>query len=166
MNLRSTFACSLIAALLPLAASAASPGNVVQTPAGPVTSSAPSDAQSKGSLLVYSAFDAGAPVPGEHGYPHYSSYTLKSTDGKVLQEIKKNAGASLEEPLMVGLAPGIYRVEALANGFGVVTIPVEIVAGRPTILHLEGGASWPASSQRGKENAIRLPDGRTVGWRG
>ena len=48
---------------------------------------------------------------------------------------------------------------------GYVTIPVIIAARENTLLHLEGGGSWPDESAFNQTNAVRLPDGQVVGWR-
>jgi hypothetical protein len=32
-------------------------------------------------------------------------------------------------------------------------------------MHLEGGGSWPNREEMIQANAVRLPDGRVVGWR-
>jgi hypothetical protein len=40
-----------------------------------------------------------------------------------------------------------------------------IVAQQNTILHLEGGGSWPDESAFNQTNAVRLPDGLIVGWK-
>jgi hypothetical protein len=46
-----------------------------------------------------------------------------------------------------------------------VTVPIIIVAQQNTILHLEGGGSWPDESAFNQTNAVRLPDGIIVGWK-
>ena len=58
-----------------------------------------------------------------------------------------------------------YRVVAQANGYGRVTIPVVIEAHQTTVLHLEGGGSWPSEAEFNQTNAVRLPDGQIIGWK-
>jgi hypothetical protein len=65
----------------------------------------------------------------------------------------------------VELPAGTYRIIAQANGYGFVTVPVTVVAGHETILHLEGGDRWPNPRAFNQSNAVRLPDGEVVGWK-
>ena len=44
-------------------------------------------------------------------------------------------------------------------------MPVVILGGKVTVVHLERGGSWPDRSQMIQVGAVRLPDGRVVGWR-
>ena len=85
--------------------------------------------------------------------------------GKFLQAVHNDSGTMLQEAVPVELPPGKYRVVASANGYGHVTIPVVIKAGQTTMLHLEGGGSWPNESAFNQTNAVRLPDGQIIGWR-
>jgi len=63
------------------------------------------------------------------------------------------------------LPAGTYRVVARANGYGIVTVPVVIEKNQVTTVHLEGGGSWENEVARSQSDAVRLPDGRIVGWR-
>jgi hypothetical protein len=56
-------------------------------------------------------------------------------------------------------------VIARANVYGSLTIPVRIEAQQTTILHLEGGGSWPDVSVFNETNAVRLPGGEITGWK-
>jgi len=64
-----------------------------------------------------------------------------------------------------GIAARTYRIVAAANGYGMVTVPVTIAAGQTTILHLQGGSTWPNQAAFNQTNAVRLPDGGIVGWK-
>jgi hypothetical protein len=72
---------------------------------------------------------------------------------------------ALQDPVAVGLPPGKYRVSARANGYGSVTVPVIIEPQQSTILHLEGGGSWPNEPAFNQTNTVRLPDGQIIGWK-
>ena len=63
------------------------------------------------------------------------------------------------------LPAGKYRVAASSNGYGTVIVPVVIANNRMTVLHLEGGYSWPNETAFNEANSVRLPDGEIVGRR-
>jgi hypothetical protein len=67
-------------------------------------------------------------------------------------------------PTSVQLAAGSYHVVARANGYGLVTVPVVIQGGKETVIHLDGGGSWPNREEMIQAGAVQLPDGRVVGW--
>jgi hypothetical protein len=62
------------------------------------------------------------------------------------------------------LAPGNYEVKATARGFGVVTIPVVIEAGKLTRVNLQRGEN-PVVESVARTNAVLLGGYRIVGWR-
>lgn len=120
-----------------------------------------------GTLMVYSAYLANADFSMRDPYRHeYSDYRIYTPDGVLLQAVHNNSGTILQRPQRIDLAPGDYRVLAQANGFGLVTVPVTLQAGLDTIVHLEGGYKWPNQFGASQTNAVRLPDGEIVGWRG
>ena len=142
----------------------ASHSSLVLAPVGPTP--APAANSSQGSLVVYSAFRVNADFNNPDPYRReYSDYRILSPDGNLLQRVHNDSGSIGNSPTHVTLAAGNYRVIARANGFGTVTVPVVIEPGRTTTLHLEGGGSWPNHAVFGETNAVRLPDGRIVGWR-
>jgi hypothetical protein len=130
---------------------------------GPAATASPGDAN--GTLVVYSAFDASPdfnrPDPSRRVYSNYQIFA----GDRLLQFVHNSSGSILQRPQRVGLPPGAYRVVAQANGYGLVTVPVTILAGRDTIVHLEGGVKWPDQFGPGQVNAVRLPDGEIVGWK-
>lgn len=119
-----------------------------------------------GTLVVYSAYKRNADFDSrDPRRQEYSDYRILTADGRPFQSVHNNSGTILEDPVSVTLAPGKYRVIARANGYGYVTVPVIVEARQTTILHLEGGGSWPDTSVFNQTNAVRLPDGKIVGWR-
>jgi hypothetical protein len=119
-----------------------------------------------GTLVVYSAFTRNADFNSRDPYRReYSDYKIFSPDGKLLQRVHNNSGTIFQDAVSVELPPGKYYVIARANGYGYVTVPVIIAARQNTILHLEGGGSWPDKSAFGQTNAVRLPDGQIIGWK-
>jgi hypothetical protein len=130
----------------------------------PTQTAAPSPS-TNGTLVVYSAYRRNAYFDTRDPYrPEYSDYRIFSPDGKFLLGVHNNSGTPFQDPASVTLAPGTYRVVARENGFGNVTVPVLIVAQQSTVLHLEGGDAGDISGAN-QANAVRLPDGKIVGWR-
>ena len=116
--------------------------------------------------MVYSAYDVDANWNArDPRRPVYSDYKIFSEDGMLLRSVHNDSGTILQNPALAALSAGKYRVVANANGYGHVTIPVFIKAGQTTVLHLEGGDSWPNQAEFNQTNAVRLPDGQIVGWR-
>ena len=135
-------------------------GGLVLDPVGPAT------VASKGSLVVYSAFDVHADFTGVDPDRHrYTDYRIFSEEGELLQVVHNDTGTMLEGPAEIGLSAGTYRIAARSNGYGVVTLPVVIAPHRITTVHLEGGGSWSNKRASNQTNAVRLPDGQIVGWR-
>jgi hypothetical protein len=134
-------------------------------PVGPVQSPAAS-LVSSGTLLVYTAFNTGVPSPNlPDDIRQHTDYELRAEDGKLLRHISNQAGYQSENPSPVPLPAGNYQITARANGYGVVTIPVVISAGRLTELHLEGGHAWPDNQAFNESNSVRLPGGEIIGWK-
>jgi hypothetical protein len=156
-------ASPLVAALL--VAGCASSDRLVLAPVGPAPFQE-SAAGSKGSLVVYSAFDPHAHFNGFPYRHYYTDYKILAHDGRFLRTVENDNGVLLEGPRAVTLPPGTYHVIARANGHGLVTVPVVIAARQVTTVHLEGGSSWPNKSALARSNPVRLPGGEIVGWRG
>ncbi len=154
---------TLSASLLLVGCASAQHG-IVLAPVGPASVQATA-AVPQGTLLVYSAYDVHAPSMGDfEDRHHYSDYRVFTEDGKLLEKVHNDTGKMMGDPTRVNLPPGAYHVVANANGYGVVTVPVVIAVNRTTTLHLEGGGSWPKGAPD-PTDAVRLPDGRRVGWR-
>jgi hypothetical protein len=117
-----------------------------------------------GVLVVYSAFDQYAHFNGSLYRRYHSDYKILAEDGKLLQTVHNDLGGVTQDPLRVELQSNRYRIVARANGYGWVTVPVVIAAGRVTTVHLEGGAQWPKDDALAS-NSVRFPDGRIAGWR-
>jgi hypothetical protein len=119
-----------------------------------------------GTLAVFSAykvnadFNATDPNAREH-----SDYQILDMNGNSLQWIRNAAGGVTMQPVQVDLPAGKYQIKARSNGYGTVTIPVVIVAGEKTVLHLDDTANWPGKPAASQSDAVRLPDGEIVGWK-
>jgi hypothetical protein len=57
-----------------------------------------------------------------------------------------------------------FNACSIATGYGVLTVPVIIKANQVTVVHLDE-ATWPDREAMIQAGAMRLPDGRIVGWR-
>ena len=87
---------------------------------------------SQGYLMVYSAtdrFDDG----GTFYYPH-SSYSIYTTDGKLLKNVENHISRSDEIPALVTLPAGSYTILLRSENRGYIRLPIVITAGRRTIL--------------------------------
>jgi hypothetical protein len=100
-------------------------------PVGPVTTQA-------GSLLVFTAHDVNPNFNNVEEYePHYTDYKIMTGPGRFLQVVHNDAGTIHRHPFRVKLPAGHYDVVAWANGRGLVTVPVIIVAQQLTVVHLD-----------------------------
>lgn len=132
---------------------------------GPVPARLAAVDPSNGTLVVYTAYEVNADFNTRDPYrPEYSDYEIYAA-GKLLRHVHNDSGTLLQDPALVELPAGKYRVVALANGYGKVTVPVIIWARRCTVVHLEGDASWPDPRVFSQTNVVRLPDGQVVGRR-
>ena len=165
-TIRKTSIISLIilatASLLLMVGCATNKPTLALDPVGPPPG-LPSASQSQGSLVVFSAFDQHG-ISGMDRQVH-SNYEILSENGNPLKKVYNDPQNMMGGPIEVGLPVGCYRVVARANGYGLVTVPVVIEGGKETTLHLEGGGSWPNRAKMIEAGAVRLPDGRVVGWR-
>src|ERR1043166_6250391 len=128
---------SLVVSLVPLLVSCASARKVaVLEPVGPTPlATSVAGQETEGYLKVYSLRGIYSDE-GVNYHPH-TDYTIYSGDGKRLKEVKNRIYPYSEEPASVGLAAGNYTVEALANGYARVRVPVIVEAGRVTNVQLE-----------------------------
>lgn len=116
----------------------------------------------KGILKVYSLKGV-YNDEGVHYHPH-TAYTVYSSDQPRPKQVQNARAPYDEEPVSLKLPPGRYEIEALAEGYVRVRVPVIIEAGRLTTLHLEA-SQRPALAQREAADWVRLPSGGVVGHR-
>jgi hypothetical protein len=138
---------------------------MVLEPVGPSPSPV-AESNGEGSLVVYTAYDVNFVSAGDYEHRrHYTNYKIFTADGKLLQNVHNDIGTTFKQAAHVTLPAGNYRVVANANGYGTVTVPVVIASNRQTVVHLEGGASWPDMTADNQASAVHFPDGEIVGWR-
>ena len=123
--------------VVPLLVSCASSRKVaVLEPVGPAPlAKSTASAATDGTLQVFSlrgVFNA----EGVNYHPH-TDYTIYTSNGQRLKEIKNKVYPYDEEPAPVSLPAGNYTVEALAKGYARVRVPVIVEAGRVTSVDLE-----------------------------
>jgi len=163
--MRIVYTCLLLAQIGLISGCAGDGHPLVLDPVGPRPLQ-PVVVNSNGSLVVYSAFDVLADFNSvDPERRRHTDYRILSEDGRLLQKVNNDTRTILEGPVAVALPAGNYRVVARAQGYKLVTVPVVIAANRVTTVHLEGGDSWPNKAAFNGTNAVRLPDGRIVGWR-
>jgi hypothetical protein len=163
MNAKLLFA---IGAVIVSAGCATNPKSVVLDPVGPAPAATANPSEVNGTLTVYSAFQTSADFNQRDPYRReYSDYKILRPDGSLLQQVHNSSGSILQRPQALTLPAGVYRVVAQANSYGEVVVPVVIVGGQSTTVHLEGGFRWPNQGEFNQANAVQLPDGEVVGWR-
>ncbi len=96
--------------------------------------------------------------------PAHSDYTICTQDGKVLKHVRNSRDPNDTQPAMVPLAPGKYEVKAQTRDWGVITVPVVVEAGKPTIVNLQRGQN-PVVESVARSNAVSLDGYLIVGWR-
>ncbi len=160
--------CTIAALSLVFSGCVSSGPTVVLSPVGPHVP-LPYEPPKEGTLLVYSAFYAGPQQfladPPEDVRQH-TPYSIFAEDGHLLQTVKKNvSGPWSEDPATVQLPPGRYSIEARANGYRKVIVPVVIAVGLVTSIHLDGESSDTDIGAANSPDRVRLPNGVVVGWK-
>ena len=158
---KTVFAACLFSAAF-LCSCAGPTQETVQDRVGPASSTATGRT---GYLVVYSALDAGAHFSSLPYRDHYTDYKLLSESGTLLQVVHNQDGNTGWRPRRVELPAGNYQIVAAANGHRLVRLPVRVVAGQITPVHLEGGAGRRWGAPQEPTEAVRLADGQTIGWR-
>jgi hypothetical protein len=140
---------------------------VIDQPVGPppeASGTAASKPGSDGTLIVYSRFDTGeAPSDDDASMPTHTAYDIYTFDGQFVRHVRNRTGGRfVEAPDSIALPAGRYTVSAMAQEYGTVSVPVVIVSGRTTTIHLDSNEFASAQEQTGA--VVRLPDGQIVGW--
>jgi hypothetical protein len=113
-----------------------------------------------GDLEVYSALTGCAQGNDPTWYQH-TDYTVRDATGKRVRHVENQVGFYETKPKPVELMPGKYYVDAEANGYVAVAVPVIIRAGQTTRVHLDG--QWhPAGVTQ--TALVNFPQGGPVGW--
>ncbi len=140
--------------------------DLVLDTAGPAPGQTMAANSGPGTLTVYSANKVNADFNNpDPNYREHSDYKILNSDGKLTRRVHNVTSDISEGPVTVELPAGKYFVVVRSNGYGTVTVPVIILPGENTVLHLDGFDTWPDESQFNQTNAVRLPDGEVVGWK-
>lgn len=119
---------------------------------------------SNGNLVVHSGFETTDATGFAHEYAHpHTAYDIYTLDGKLARHVRNYVGGLLDDPETVALPAGNYKVSARANGYASVVLPVVIVAGKTTTVHLDS-SGFNLAKQNPKGNLVKLPDGQIIGW--
>lgn len=104
---------------------------------------------------------------GDNGF-HYglahTDYTIYTPDGKVFQKVQNARGFDDPGPTVVSLPPGRYEVEAAAQDYGTVNIPMVIEPGKLTVVNLQRTLN-PVMASVDRKDAVVLGGDRIIGWR-
>ena len=121
----------------------------------------PNPEVAKGVLMVYSATEE----VGNEDPSVYSGYRIYSNDGTMVANVQDNGniGFPSDEPRKVTLPRGMYVVEAEAENFGPVKVPVTIEDNRVTVVCLRGHSCQNLPQGDGAD-LVKLPNGQVVGW--
>jgi hypothetical protein len=152
--------------LIPLLVSCETQPHLVLDTVGPPSASVGSsglDFAGIGFLRVYSATETRNADKFITYYPH-TPYTIYTTNGQLFRWERNSVTTADENPALVRLPSGLYTVRAQDDGYGRVIVPVLIKGGETTTIHLDARRLAP-TEHLNPTNAVRLPNGRLVGWR-
>ncbi len=152
-------ACSVLA-LVPLLASCAS-APLTLAPVGAGPSARRSSERGLGDLQVYS--EPEEYYREELSYFPHTDYHVFTADGRHLRRVSNHNTDEDETPAVISLPPGQYLVQAWAEFFGLVRVPVVIKANHLTKVILQPG--WNPGTKAARSELVRMPHGYFVGWR-
>jgi hypothetical protein len=138
---------------------------VALAPVGPNPSGRASMAAT-GQLEVFSALQTrhdGNEYDPNPAWHQHTDYTVYDSAGKRVRHVFNTVGHYEETPNVITLPAGSYVVMARAQGLLRVQVPVVIVGGRMTHVHLD--AKWNIPTDTPKTELVQIPGGYPVGWR-
>jgi hypothetical protein len=118
-------------------------------------------AGSYGQLEVFSDSDE---LPDNDDSPWYqhSDYDIYNHQGKLLKHVFNTNGHFDESPRRITLPDGEYVVEARAKDYLRISVPVIILPGQETVVHLDDG--WTPLVETPKAKLVYTPNGYPIGW--
>jgi len=150
----------VLAGILPLLASCVSePIALAPVGPGPVANGAASTW--KGDLEVYTETEEFC--EDEMSWFPHTDYQIYTADGKRLKRVWNHQNHQDESPAVVTLPPGKYVVQAQAQFYGRVIVPVVIKPGETTRVILQPG--WKPGKEIARSDLVQIPNGYAVGWR-
>jgi hypothetical protein len=158
-----SFPWCIAAALCLLVGCATDPTRVSVPAVGPLAGTPTGNlSPGKGTLVIYTQAE-----PYDDGKAPYNRHALCSVyteAGKLVERFPNFALNEDAPPRELNLPAGQYLVSVPTSGYGQVTVPVVIVAGQQTPLHLDR-AGMGNKEGLPETELSRLPDGRIVGRR-
>jgi hypothetical protein len=115
-----------------------------------------------GQLRVFTATESHEIGDNTFFHPH-TGYRICTSDGKFLKYVPNHQNYTDEMATVVRLPVGNYMVYAQCESYNLVSVPVVILAGKTTVVHLE--TTWQPPSTATTDQLVYLPNGRPVGWR-
>ena len=147
----------LIGSVAILAAGCASHPIVLTSSVGPTPFNR-EDSYGKGDLQVFTETETQQVGDSTYYYPH-TDYDILTDANQRLQNVPNHLGPMDQNPTIVTLSAGKYRVR-----YRGVTVPVAVSAGRTTVVHLDG--DWHPPADVSSNQIVYLPNGEAVGWQG
>ena len=151
-------ACCVMAVVPLLVSCASAPLPLAAVGPGPFAR--PASERGMGDLQVYS--EPEEYYQEELSYFPHTDYQLYTSDGKHLRRVWNHNTHEDETPAVVSLPPGRYVVQAWAEFYGLVSVPVEIKPNELTKVILQPG--WNPGTNVISE-LVQMPQGYFVGWR-
>jgi hypothetical protein len=145
----------LIGSVAMLAAGCASQPRIVTSSLGPTPPNM-EESYGKGDLQVFTETEMQPVGDSTYYYPH-TDYDILNDANQRLQNVPNHIGPMDQNPTLVTLPAGKYRVR-----YRGVTVPVGIAPGRTTVVHLDG--DWHPPVNASSSQIVRLPNGEAVGW--
>jgi hypothetical protein len=99
----------------------------------------------------------------EMSYFVHKDYELYTQDGRRFKHVWNHDTHEDEQPTVVTLPPGNYVVQAQAEFYGPVSVPVVIRPGQTTKVILQPG--WQPGKGVARTELVQIPNGYYVGWR-
>jgi len=116
------------------------------------------DSYGKGELKVFTETESQQVGDSTFYFPH-TDYDILNESNKKLQNVPNHLGPMDQNPTLVTLPAGKYQVS-----YRGVTVPVNVAAGRTTVVHLDG--DWHPPANVPHDEVVYLPNGEAVGWQG
>ncbi len=129
-------------------------------PVGPGPGARTASSPAKGDLQVFTETEEY--YEDEISYFPHTDYQIYTADGKRLKHVWNHQDHEDEFPATVTLPPGKYVVKALAEFYGMVSVPVVIKPNETTTVILQPG--WKPGNVA-RSALVQMPNGYNVGWR-
>ncbi len=158
---QSAFACAAV--LFLAGCQELGPASATKLPAiGPVSGTPfrPKARSVPGQLIVYT--ETFASDQGHIRTEPHREYRILDESGTFVRRVLNHTLLSDENPEIVELPPGKYRVVGRGAGLGIAEVPVLIAPSEVTEVYLDA-AGMKHPPKRDDSTWIRLPDGRVVG---